>query len=659
MKLADFTPHGFCLAWDPGLIWLQAGSDLLITAAYYSIPAALLVFLRRRKDLAFRPVFGLFAAFILACGTTHLFAVITLWQPVYWLDGAVKAVTAALSIATAIVLWPLIPRALALPSATELRALNQRLAHEVAERDAAMHQLHESQAKLRQLYARTPAVLHATDPHGTLLDVSDQWLDLFGYRRQDVIGKSILAFFAPAERPHVTAHLSALNEGRGALRADRAILCGSGEIRDADAVYELEYDAAGRLQRILVALTDVTARKQTEAALQASEERLRHAQKMEAVGQLTGGIAHDFNNLLTTIMGSLELLEHQAGLGDRQRRLTGNALEGARRAARLTSQLLSFSRRQRLAPEALAPGTVVQGIADLLARSTGEQITLDITPVAAGQWPVLADRNQLEMALINLVLNARDAIDGAGRITIACANRALSATDAAALTPEPISPGDYVSITVHDTGRGMSGDILARAFEPFFTTKSAGAGTGLGLPQTYGFATQSGGTVAINSVPGAGTTVEVLLPRAFGEVAATVPDARLSELAAGRGETILFAEDDALLRDTVTEALEYQGYRVLPAVNGEAALAILKCGTPVDLLFTDVMMPGALHGVALAQAARAQRPGLKIIFASGYSDRNILATWTENLDLLAKPYSLETLAGRIAACLAIAPQVKA
>ena len=315
MKLADFTPHGFCLAWDPGLIWLQAGSDLLITAAYYSIPAALLVFLRRRTDLAFRPVFGLFAAFILACGTTHLMGVITLWQPLYWLDGAVKAVTAALSIATAIVLWPLIPRALALPSASELRVLNERLAHEVAERDAAVQRLRESQAQLRQLYARTPAVLHATDPQGALLDVSDRWLDLFGYRKPDVIGRSILDFFAPTERPQIAAHISALNAGRGALRADRAILCSSGEIRSAEAVYELEYDAAGRLQRILVALTDVTARKQAEAALQASEERLRHAQKMEAVGQLTGGIAHDFNNSAHHIMGSLELLEHQATLG--------------------------------------------------------------------------------------------------------------------------------------------------------------------------------------------------------------------------------------------------------------------------------------------------------------------------------------------------------
>jgi PAS domain S-box-containing protein len=651
MRIADFTPHGFCLAWDPGLIWLQAGSDLLIAAAYYSIPATLLIFLRRRRDLAFRPLFGLFAAFILACGTTHVLAVITLWQPLYWLDGGVKAVTAALSVATAIVMWPLIPRALALPSASDLRALNDQLAYEVRERDAAVAALRESESKLRQLYARTPAVLHATDPRGVLLDVSDRWLDLFGYSRAAVIGQNIANFFAPEQRGAVAAHLAALGAGRGALRTDRLILCSSGEIRITEAIHELEYDTAGRLRRVLVALTDVTARKQAEAALQTSEERLRHAQKMEAVGQLTGGIAHDFNNLLTTIMGSLELLDRQAILDPRGRRLADNALEGTRRAARLTSQLLTFSRRQRLAPEALAPADVVTGIHDLLTRSVGERVTLVAAPAQAGQWNLLADRNQLEVALVNLVINARDAIAATGVVTIQFANRSLTANDIENLTPDAVAPGDFVSITVTDDGRGMAPDVLARAFEPFFTTKPAGAGTGLGLAQTYGFVSQSGGAITIASTPEVGTSVELLLPRAVAALAAAPVAARLPAVGAGQGETILFAEDDALLRETVTLALENQGYAVIGAADGETALALLKQTAKIDLLFTDVMMPGALNGVALAQAARALRPSLKIMFASGYSDREVLAAWPERLDLVAKPYSLESLAARIAASL--------
>jgi PAS domain S-box-containing protein len=650
--MADFTPHGFCLAWDPGLIWLQAGSDLLIALAYYSIPAALLVFLRRRRDLAFRPVVALFAAFILACGTTHLLSIVTLWEPVYWLDGAVKSVTAALSVATAIVLWPLMPRALAMPSAKELQTLNERLAHEVAERDLAVEQLRESQAKLRQLYARTPAVLHATDPRGVMLDVSDRWLDLFGHKRQDVIGRNVAEFYAPEQRPQVAAHLAALNAGRGALRAERLILCSNGDIRAAEAVFELEYDGAKRLQRIQVALTDVTSRKQAEAALHASEERLRHAQKMEAVGQLTGGIAHDFNNLLTGIMGSLEMLDRMPKLEPRGKRLAGNALEGARRAARLTSQLLSFSRRQRLAPEAISPQDVVNGIADLLDRSIGEQVALVVKEPAPDQWNVLADRGQLEIALFNLVINARDAIDGDGKITVTLANRSLTEADIENMTPEPVAAGDYVSITVTDTGRGMSRDVLEHAFEPFFTTKPLGAGTGLGLSQTYGFASQSGGTVTIGSTPGIGTSVEILLPRASIDAVPASAAAALPATHFGRGETILFVEDDALLRETITDALQQQGYTVISAADAQAALIILNAGTHVDLLFTDIVMPGERNGVGLAQAARAGRPDLKIMFASGYSDRSALEAWTEPLDLVAKPYSLEALAARIAARLA-------
>jgi PAS domain S-box-containing protein len=525
-SLFDFsglTPHGFCLAWQPGLIWLEAVSDLLIAAAYFSIPAALITFLRRRRDLAFKPVFGLFAAFILACGTTHVMGALTLWVPVYWLAGAINGLTAVLSVATAILLWPLVPKALALPSPANLRDANERLAAQVAISEETAERLRESEARQRRIYNRTPAALHAADRNGVLIDVSDRWLDLVGYERHEVVGRKMFEFYDAESAVASADHLAALQAGSNLLTAERRIVCKDGRIRDVEIMIDSERDPAGRLVRVFCAVNDVTARKEAQAALAATEERLRHAQKMEAVGQLTGGIAHDFNNLLTTIMGSLELLQQRSALDERGARLAGNALDGARRAARLVNQLLSFSRRQMLSPEPLALGEVVAGIRDLLAQSLGERITLELREQGSA-WLALADRNQVEAALLNLVINARDAIEGEGTVRVEIANRTLDRATLAGAggylydAPEPPLPGDYVSITVADTGSGMPPQVRARAFEPFFTTKPQGSGTGLGLSQLYGFVSQSGGAVRLQSSPGAGTTIELLLPRASEQV---------------------------------------------------------------------------------------------------------------------------------------------
>ena len=521
--LAQFTPHGFCLAWQPGLVWLEAVSDLLIAAAYFAIPAALLVFLRRRADLAFRPVFALFAAFILACGATHVLGAITLWVPLYWLDGGLKALTAVLSVATAAALWPLLPKALALPSPAALRQANAALAEQMAASAAVNARLQQNEARQRNLYSRTPAALHAVGADGRLLDVSDRWLDLVGHERDEVVGRQIGDFYTADSALESADQLAALRAGSGLLQAERRMLCKDGRIKDVEIQLEVERDGAGYLQRALAAVTDISARKEAQAALVAAEERLRHAQKMEAVGQLTGGIAHDFNNLLTTIMGSLELLQQRAALDERSGRLAANALDGSRRAARLVSQLLSFSRKQRLDPVPLLVGEVVGGIYDLLARSLGDTISLDVVQPAE-PWMALADQNQTEAALLNLVINARDAVESRGegerRVTIEIANRTM---DRAALAggylydaPDPPPPGDYVSVVVRDTGAGMTAQVRARAFEPFFTTKPQGAGTGLGLSQLYGFVSQSGGAVRLQSSPGLGTAVELLLPKAKG-----------------------------------------------------------------------------------------------------------------------------------------------
>ncbi len=517
--LSQFTPHGFCLAWQPGLVWLEAASDILIALAYFSIPAALLVFLRRRRDLAFKPVLVLFAAFILACGTTHVLGAITLWVPLYWLDGGIKALTAALSVATAALLWPLLPKALAFPSPAVLRQTNLALAEQVAIAQAATKQVTESKAMLRRLYSHTPAALHAVGPDGKLLEVSDRWLSMLGLQRTEVLGRPIADFYTADSALDSADHLAGLHAGTASVNAARRMRCKDGRIRDVELAVEIERDESGHVQRVLAAVTDVTSRKEAEAALRAAEDRLRHAQKMEAVGQLTGGIAHDFNNLLTTIMGSLELLQQRTALDERSGRLASNALDGSRRAARLVSQLLSFSRKQRLTPERLFIGDVVHGIRDLLERSLGDRIRLEVHG-ELDVWPALADHNQMEAALLNLIINARDAIAGEGTVTIGIANRVLNQAALAGSAgylydgAEPPGPGDYVVITVTDTGAGMEPQVRARAFEPFFTTKPQGSGTGLGLSQLYGFINQSGGAVRLRSAPGEGTEIELLLPRA-------------------------------------------------------------------------------------------------------------------------------------------------
>jgi len=657
--LSHFTPHGFCLAWEPGLIWVLAGSDLLIATAYFSIPAALLVFLRRRRDLAFKPVFGLFAAFILACGTTHVMGALTLWVPAYWLEAWVNLATAALSVATAVTLWPLLPKALALPSPEALKNLNDALTGETHRLAEAGAMLRQSEARQQLLYARTPAALHATDADGVLIDVSDRWLQLAGYQRDEVIGRHLAAIYTPQSASAMMAQLAGFQDGADPHPAELQLQRRDGTVRDVEIVLELERDESGRLLRVMAAVTDVTSRKEAEAALGAAEDRLRQAQKMEAVGQLTGGIAHDFNNLLTTIMGSIELLQKRSTLDERGLRLAANALEGSRRAARLTSQLLSFSRRQRLAPEPLLPGDIIEGINELLARTLGDSITLGLS-LPAEPWLLMADRNQIEGALLNLVINARDAIEGAdpegersgGHVQISVSNRVVGAGDFAADDPDRVAPGDYVSISVIDTGCGMTDEVKLRAVEPFFTTKEAGAGTGLGLSQIYGFVTQSGGALRLRSAPGRGTAIDMLLPRAQAAQAQRPNMPPPVTARDGDGQHILLVEDDALLRQTMSDALRGRGYRVTEAADGPAALNLLDSpeqDPEFELLFTDVVMPGGLSGVDLAVQVRQRRASLPVLFASGYSADSVLAAWPEPVDILPKPYSPEDVAARIAA----------
>lgn len=387
---------------------------------------------------------------------------------------------------------------------------------------------------------------------------------------------------------------------------------------------------------------EVARREQTEA-------QLRQAQKMEAVGRLTGGIAHDFNNLLQIILGSLDLLGRRMTNGDdRQHRLIENAREGATRAASLTQRLLAFSRRQPLDPKPIDANKVVSGLSELLRRTLPENVRIE-TVLAGGLWRSYADVGQLENALINLAVNARDAMPEGGRLTIETANAHLD--DSYAAAREEVSAGQYVLIAVTDTGSGMSREVMGKAFDPFFTTKEQGKGTGLGLSQVYGFIKQSGGHVALYSEAGQGTTVKLYLPRYRG--AEDIIETPAMDLMRANGETtVLVVEDEAGVRRFAVEALREIGYRVLEADGGAAALHLLAGHPEITLLLTDVIMP-EMDGRRLADAAIRLRPDLKIVFMTGYTRNAIVhnGVLDAGTHLISKPFTLPQIAEKLDAVL--------
>jgi signal transduction histidine kinase/CheY-like chemotaxis protein len=497
----QYAPHGYCLLWQPELVWTHVVSDALIAGAYFSIPLALIHFVRKRRDVAFGGMFWLFALFILACGSTHLMSIWNLWHGDYGAEAAIKAVTALASVPTAILLWPLIPKALAIPSPTQLQSANAELAAMVAERDTALATL-----------------------------------------------------------------------------------------------------------------------KQEIAQREAAEAALVQARKIEAVGQLTGGIAHDFNNLLQAVSGNLELIARKPGDPEKVARWAANAAGVVERGTRLTGQLLAFSRTQRLEQQRVDLTSLLDGMRDLLARSLGPTVALEIA-TGPEACPVLADRTQIELAVLNLAINARDAMPAGGTLTIALVQRERSA-----------------EIAIRDTGAGMTPDVAERALEPFFTTKGPGQGTGLGLSMAFGVARQAGGDLRIETAPGAGTTVTMELPCAGDSNAsvAVAPAKAASPALATAPRDVLLVDDD----DDVRAALAV-------ARDGEAALAMLGEG-PADVLVVDYAMPG-MTGAKLAARARAAQPGLRVVFVTGYADSAALdAVSDARTATLRKPFAADELLAAIA-----------
>jgi PAS domain S-box-containing protein len=521
---------------------------------------------------------------------------------------------------------------------------NRRLAHEVAERRAAEAAQHESEAGYRAIFANSADYLSVIDvlPDGRfqMAEVNPAYERATQLGTQQVKGVDIADLAPEPQASRLIAHMRRVVEGgKPAFTRDRLTL------NNAERVWETVLvpvrNSQGAVDRIIGSTRDVTEREEAQL-------KSRRAQRMEAVGHLTGGVAHDFNNLLQVIRGNLELVlsgvEDDEPVAARVR----NALHGAHRAAQLTRQLLAFARRQPLAPKVISLGRLVTDMAEMLRRTLGERIEVE-TVIAGGLWNTLADPAQVESAILNLAINARDAMPTGGRLTVEITNAVL---DEAYVKGDPeLETGDYVLLSVSDTGHGMDADTIAKVFEPFFTTKGEEKGTGLGLSMVYGFVKQSRGNIQIYSAIGQGTTVKIYLPRS-NETASAAEPAPAGSLR-GRSEVILVVEDDDMVRASAVGMLRDLGYACMHASDGASALQILKAGTKIDLLFTDVIMPGAVKARELAAEAERLRPGLPVLFTSGFTDDAIVhqGRLDPGVQLISKPYARDDLARRILALL--------
>ena len=646
-----FSPHGICLLWEPELIWLHVVSDAVIAMAYFSIPFALAIFVSKRRDLKFGWVYWSFGIFILACGLTHILSIYTLWVPIYGIEGLVKAATAVASIVTAGMLWPLLPKLLTIPSPFELRQAQEALKEEESKgRDSEqlLQQFRQTQQALRESMARLTAVVETAvdgfiliDARGRILLFNPACERLFGYRADEVFHENVKMLMPQTYSSHHDDYI------QNFIRTAERKIIGIGRevvgLRKDGSTFPMDL-SVGEAQQdgesIFVGIIhDLTGRKQTE-------EQLRQAQKMEMVGQLSGGIAHDFNNLLTVIVGNAEHLSDQLKSRQDLQRIADDICQAGERGAELTQRLLAFSRRQLLKPHPTDCHELLDSMRKLLRRTLRENIEIRITPNPETVL-AFADRAQLESSVLNLALNAQDAMPNGGHLTLSTGVASLD-DPYQSLHPE-IEAGEYAMIAVTDDGVGMTAEVSARAFEPFYTTKEVGKGSGLGLSMVYGFAKQSNGHVSIYSELGLGTTVRIYLPHVGTSGQKPSDQIPADEPSIPRGhETILVAEDDPFVRSSVILRIESLGYSVVAAINGNDALLKLRANPQIDMLFTDIVMPG-MSGWELADLARQVRPGLPVVYSSGYALEVLAQQGRAPAEaiILVKPYRKAELAERL------------
>ena len=524
-------------------------------------------------------------------------------------------------------------------------ALNEALESRVVVRSRQLAtttvQLEETEHRLQLLIdAVTDYAILMLDTAGNVVSWNPGAERIKGYRSAEILGQPFSKFYTKQDREMGVPRLAlATAERTGKYEAEGWRVRKDGSTFLASVVINAIRASSGSLVGFAKVIRDITEKK-------ALEDQLRQAHKMEAVGQLTGGIAHDFNNLLTIITGNLEHLERLLPPTQPNRRIIAGALRAASRATILTDRLLAFSRRQPLAPEVLSVNKLVAGMSDLMRRTIGEAILVE-TVLAGGLWPTFVDSNQLDNALLNLAINARDAMPDGGKLTIETANSHLD--EAYARMHSEVQPGQYVGIFVSDTGIGMSTEIVAKVFEPFFTTKEIGQGTGLGLSQVYGFIKQSGGHVKIYSEIGQGTTVKLYLPRYRGTEDAEDEKIETRDLPRGRAEIVLVVEDDPDVRDYTVEMVSELGYGVLSAGDGASALRLLDSHPDVSLLFTDVGLPGGMNGRELAQRVLRRQPKLKVLYTTGYARNAIVhhGRLDPGLEVIFKPFTYSDLATKL------------
>jgi PAS domain S-box-containing protein len=511
---------------------------------------------------------------------------------------------------------------------------------DITARKSAELALRESEALLQDIVNQMPALISLKDAQGRYVLANEGFEAMTGVRREDIIGKTTfdLGMDEDSAASIVAMDNSVLDTG-GTIVEDGEIVTATGHHTRSVTKFPIR-DSRGKVSGVATVSVDITARKSVE-------EQLRQAQKMEVIGQLTGGVAHDFNNLLGVIVGNLDFLEESLEGGESdQRQFVETALKAAVRGAELTNRLLAFSRKQALNPEPVDLNVLVNGLSGLITRTLGETVAV-LTFPAAELEVVKIDSGQLEAALLNLTVNARQAMPEGGQLTIETGNVELDREYAA--QHEEVEPGMYAMLAVSDTGIGMTADALKQAFEPFFTTKEIGEGSGLGLSMVFGFVKQSGGHISIYSELGEGTTVKLYFPVTGSESLPDVEPAKSQPQPAGADELVLVVEDDPDLRALAVKAVSSLGYAVTEAADAQAALALLDQGVPADLLFTDVVLPRGMNGVALAAEARLRRPNLRVLYTSGYTENAVVhnGILDEGVELLAKPYRREELARRL------------
>jgi PAS domain S-box-containing protein len=525
-------------------------------------------------------------------------------------------------------------------SETRLRSLNADLEQQVADRVRERSLIWELSVDL----------LGVLNQEGVFETSNPAWHAVLGWSAAELSRTSIFELIHPDDVARTHARLFPMRPGESILNFENRFRTKDGHFRS------ISWSGVPAAGKYYCSGRDITSEFEARTKLSLAQEALRQSQKMEAVGQLTGGIAHDFNNLLTGIGGSLEVLERRFARGrfDGAERYIAMGQSSVRRAAALTQRLLAFSRRQTLDPAPTDIVRLVVSMEDLIRRTMGPTVRIDVDG-DAHIWPCRVDASQLESSLLNLCINARDAmLPHGGELRIACANTSLDERHAQA---EDVQPGDYVTLRVHDSGCGMPPEVMAHVFEPFFTTKPLGQGTGLGLSMVYGFVRQSGGQVRIQSTPGQGTTVSLYFPKHTGDASLHPAPVAAPALEHGGGESILVIEDEPTVRQLVVEVLSEAGYRVAEAHDGPAALQLLESSLHIDLVISDVGLPGGMNGRQVADAARVGRPGLPVLFITGYAENAAVGDGqlAPGMAVIVKPFEVAQLTGKVQAMLASRP----